>query len=143
MTLMVRTVDIVGATGYTALHAFVRERLDKALGRVRARPHSARVTFFDDNGPKGGVAWRCAVTVQVPDRPVLRVECTATTPGTAFDAAVTRVDRQLRRLRERARDERRHPKKYFAAAQVATETPSRRRGRAVTGPERPGSARSA
>ena len=131
MTLLVRRIDIRGAAGQPALQAQVRRRLGTVLRRVPARPNSAHVTFFDDNGPKGGPACRCAITVQMPDQPALRVERTATTRRSAFDAALDRVDRQLQRSRERARDDRRHPKKYFAAARLADEaspTPSRAAG---------------
>ena len=130
MTLLVRKIDIVGAARQPALQDLIRRRLGTALRRVPARPYSARVTFFDDNGPKGGLGWRCAITLQVPDRPALRVESRAETRWSAFDAAVARAGRQLRRLQERARDNRRHPKKYFAAAQLVAETPRRARPRA-------------
>jgi len=130
MTLVVRKIGIRGAAGQPALQAMVHRRLGTVLRRVPARPYSAHVAFFDDDGPKGGLACRCAITVQVPDHPVLRAERTAATRRQAFDAAVERVDRQLQRSRERARANRRHPKKYFAAAQLASETPPRYRRRA-------------
>ena len=132
MTLVVRRIEILGAQRQPALQALVRERLGAVLRRVPARPYSARVTFFDDNGPKGGLACRCAITVQMPDLPTRRIEGLADTRRSAFDAAVARVDRQLRRSRERARDNRRHPKKYFAAGQLSGESPARPRRRAAS-----------
>ena len=84
---------------------------------------SAKVAFFDDNGPKGGVASRCAFTVKLPYRPALRVEHTAETPRVAFDAGFAALERLLERYRERARESRRHPKKYFVG-----EAPPRRAG---------------
>lgn len=131
MTLAVREIEIRGATGQPALRALVRRRLGAVLALVQARPYSAQVTFFDDNGPKGGLGCRCAITVQRPRHPALRVERTATTPGSALDAAVARLDRQLERSRGRDRDNRRHPKKYFVAARLASETPPRPRRRAA------------
>lgn len=125
MTLVVRKIDIHGATGQPALQALVRRRLGAVLRRVPARPYGAHVAFLDDNGPKGGLACRCAITVQLPDHPALRIERTATTRRSAFDAAIERVDRQLQRSRERERDNRRHPKKYFVAAKLASEMPPR------------------
>jgi ribosome-associated translation inhibitor RaiA len=121
MTLGVRKIEILGAARQPALQGLVRRRLGTVLQRVPVGAYRARVTFFDDNGPKGGLACRCAISVQMADRPARRVECTAETRWSAFDAAVARVDRQLQRLRERIRDNRRHPKKYFAAAQATGE----------------------
>jgi ribosome-associated translation inhibitor RaiA len=131
MTLVVRKIEILGAQRQPALQALVRRRLGTVLRRVPGRPYGARVTFFDDNGPKGGLGCRCAITVQMPDRPARRIECIADTRRSAFDEAIARVDRQLRRSRERARDNRRHPKKYFAAAQLSGETSARPRRRAA------------
>jgi ribosome-associated translation inhibitor RaiA len=95
---------------------------------LKVKPVGAGVTFFDDNGPKGGVAMRCALTARVPYRPTLRVEKTAQTRRAAFDEAVKALDRQLDRYRERDRDSRRHPKKYFVAkrliASVSAKPPS-------------------
>ena len=81
----------------------------------RSRRSGARPSFFDDNGPKGGRAMRCALTVRLPFRPSIRVERSAVTPRLAFDAAFAVLERQLERYRERDRDNKRHPKKYFAA----------------------------
>jgi ribosome-associated translation inhibitor RaiA len=127
MTLVVRKIEIVGAARQPALQALVRRRLGTVLRRVPGRPYSARVTFSDDNGPKGGLGCRCAITVQMPDRPLRRVERIGETRRSAFDAALELADRQLRRSKERARDNRRHPKKYFAAAQLSGETSRPRR----------------
>jgi ribosome-associated translation inhibitor RaiA len=94
--------------------AAVRE----ALARLAVRPITAQVTFVDDNGPKGGRAARCAVTVRLPYRAHVRVEKVAETPRRAFDAALAVLRRDLERYRERERDQQRHPKKYFAAKRL-------------------------
>jgi ribosome-associated translation inhibitor RaiA len=54
------------------------------------------------------------------------VERTAETPRLAFDAAFAVLERQLEQYRERDRDSKRHPKKYFAARRLlAEEAPPR------------------
>lgn len=93
---------------------------------------AAQATFFDENGPKGGPAIRCALTVRLPYRPTVRVENVAETARLAFDGALAVLERQLERYRERDRDNRRRPKKYFVAkrllmAGVAPERRPRRR----------------
>jgi ribosome-associated translation inhibitor RaiA len=93
-------------------------RLDQALSRLPLHPVAARVRFSDVNGPKGGPDIRCALLVELPGRPPIRVEREAITPRLAFDATYERLVRQLERSRERWQDERRHPKKYYAASRL-------------------------
>jgi ribosome-associated translation inhibitor RaiA len=101
-----------------------------ALAKLAVAPVKGQASFFDENGPKGGRAMRCALTVRLPFRPSVRVERTAETPRLAFDAAFAVLERQLERYRERDRDNKRHPKKYFAARRVLTEEAPRRPKRA-------------
>lgn len=115
-------VEISGLKPSASLRARIAERMTAALAPITGRPTSAQVTFFDDNGPKGG-GIRCAFTVRLPYRPMLRVEHTATTPRLAFDGGFATLERLLERYRERDRDSRRHPKKYFAAKQVTESAP--------------------
>jgi ribosome-associated translation inhibitor RaiA len=89
------------------------------LKPVQVKPLGAEVRFFDDNGPKGGRAIRCAVTVRLPYRPAVRVEEMAETARLAFDGAFATLERQLERYRERNRDSRRRPKKYYAARRLS------------------------
>jgi ribosome-associated translation inhibitor RaiA len=83
----------------------------------------AVVTFFDENGPKGGPAIRCAFTVQVPYRPHLRAEDTAETSRTAFDGGFAKLERELERYRDRDRESKRRPKKYFTAKRLLSGPP--------------------
>jgi len=103
----------------------------EALAKLAVAPVTGQASFFDDNGPKGGRAMRCALTVRLPFRPSIRVERSAVTPRLAFDAAFAVLERQLERYRERDRDSKRHPKKYFAArrALAGEPPPSRKRAR--------------
>jgi ribosome-associated translation inhibitor RaiA len=104
-----------------------------ALAKLAVAPVKGQAAFFDDNGPKGGLAMRCALTVRLPFRPSIRVERTAETPRLAFDAAFAILERQLEQYRERDRDSKRHPKKYFAARRLQTEEAPPRPKRARRG----------
>jgi ribosome-associated translation inhibitor RaiA len=104
--------------GDRALRTRIRARMDETLRRLGVSPVDAQVVFVDDNGPKGGPALRCSVTVRLPYRPEVRVEDSATTTRLAFDAAFANLQRQLERYRERQRESRRYPKKYYAAKRL-------------------------
>ena len=114
------TIAIRGISQSTALHGRVAARMTVALESLHVAPVSARVTFFDDNGPKGGRGMRCALTVRVPYRPLIRVEQVALTLRLAFDGAFAALERQLERYRQRDRDIKRRPKKYFVAKRLLT-----------------------
>lgn len=118
MTLALRAVQITGVDRQAALRARISRLMSAALQPVEVRPLSAQVVFFDDNGPKGGRAIRCGVTVRLPYRPSVRVEHTAETARLAFDGAFATLERQLERYRERNRDSRRYPKKYYVAKRL-------------------------
>lgn len=113
-------IQVRGLGAERALAARVRRRVARVLARVRTQPVSATVTFVDDNGPKGGLAHRCAVTVRVPYRPSLRVEDVATTRRAAFDGALAALERGLERYREIQRERQRRPKKYYVAKRLLT-----------------------
>ena len=112
------TIEIRGIKRDAVLGARVSRRVRAAIEPLRVQPVAAQVTFFDDDGPKGGPAIRCALTVRVPYRPTIRVEEMAETPRLAFDGAFKALERQIERYRERDRDSRRHPKKYFVAKRL-------------------------
>jgi ribosome-associated translation inhibitor RaiA len=107
--------------------------MTQAMAPLTVKPVKGQVAFFDENGPKGGRAMRCALTVRLPFRPSIRVERTAETPRLAFDAAFAVLERQLERYRERDRDNKRHPKKYFAARRALAGATPRPRKRARRG----------
>jgi len=111
-------IEISGTGRNGALRERVRQQMAAALEPLRVAPVRAQVAFFDDNGPRGGMALRCALTVRVPYRPAIRVEHSAATVRAAFDGAFAALERRLERYRERDRDERRHPKKYFVAKRL-------------------------
>jgi ribosome-associated translation inhibitor RaiA len=111
-------IDIRGIPDEHPLQAHVRRTMSAVLARVRPAPLGAQVRFVDDNGPKGGLDIRCAVTVRVPFRPSIRVEHMGETIRHAFDQALAVLGRQLERDEARSRDARRRPKKYYAAARL-------------------------
>jgi ribosome-associated translation inhibitor RaiA len=104
-----------------ALNDPLRELIENKLAgmarRGRLRPTAVRVAFTDENGPKGGVDIRCALTVELPRRPATHANALAENARRAFDAAVETLERELSRERERRRDNARRPKKYFVAHQ--------------------------
>jgi ribosome-associated translation inhibitor RaiA len=118
MTEEVGVVRITGIERDAALRARVGKLMAAAVERITVRPVRSQAVFFDDNGPKGGRAMRCALTVRLPYRPSIRVERSAVTPRLAFDAAIAVLERQLERYYERERENKRHPKKYFAAGRA-------------------------
>jgi ribosome-associated translation inhibitor RaiA len=115
---MAGEIRIGGNVGRRIPRAYVTERLSLVLDRLPLAPVTAHVTFSDVNGPKGGADIRCAVLVDLPHQPAIRVEQTATTPRLAFDQSYDRVVRKLERSRERWQENRRHPKKYYAAKRL-------------------------
>ena len=131
MTLAFRGVEVTGVEQQAALSARISRQMSGALQPLEVRPLSAQAVFFDDNGPRGGRAIRCALTVRLPYRPTVRTEHTAETARLAFGGAFATLERQLERYRDRDRDSRRHPKKYFAAKRLlageAAPLPKRRR----------------
>jgi ribosome hibernation promoting factor len=119
------------------LRAVIEQKLTAAIGRGRIRPTSVRVVFVDENGPKGGVDTRCAVTVEIPRRPGKHASAIAERARLAFDGALEALGRELVRDRQRRRDMARRPKKYFVAQQAlrpdgqAALPPIRRRRRSA------------
>ena len=127
MTTNVEPIKITGLDR-DPLRGRATRLMAEALAKLTVAPVKGQASFFDDNGPKGGRAMRCALTVRLPFRPTIRVERSAVTPRLAFDAAFAVLERQLERYRERDRDSKRHPKKYFAARRVlAGEAPPPRK----------------
>ena len=98
----------------------VTGQMTRALRAIEGSPLTARVTFSDVNGPKGGADIRCALLVSVPGEAPMRVERVQTTARLAFDEAYARAVRQLEATSGRRRDARRKPKKYFVAKRLLT-----------------------
>ena len=111
-------IELRGVSMTRTLGARIERRLNRELGRIQASPLTAVVTFFDDNGPKGGRALRCALTVRIPRRPTIRVEDVAENAWLAFDRSFGSLRRELAEYRERRLERGRHPKKYFAAKRL-------------------------
>ena len=115
------TIEIQGLPGTSALRARVARRLTDVLRPIGDKPVRVKVTFFDENGPKHGVSVRCALTVHLPHRPVVRVEYLSDTPTRAFSRSFATLARQIKKYRERRTERRRRPKKYYVAKRLFTE----------------------
>jgi ribosome-associated translation inhibitor RaiA len=113
-------IDIHGLAPDRAFRVRLTSRVRRILAPLTTSPVTARIDFHDDNGPKGGVALRCAVTVRVPHQPRIRVEAVAENARRAFDGALAKLERRIERYRERPRDRQRRPKKYYAARRLLT-----------------------
>ncbi len=119
MTEEVGAVRISGIAREAALRARVAKLMTAAVERIAVRPVRSEAVFFDDNGPKGGRAMRCALTVRLPYRPSIRVERSAVTPRLAFDAAIAVLERQTRAVLRAGTGRQEAPsKKYFAASRA-------------------------
>lgn len=111
-------LDIRGVADGSELRAHVTERMTAALSPLAGSATTARVTFTDVNGPKGGVDIRCGLTLRMPRWPEIHVEHMGETAWSAFGTALAVLERQLGRQLGRGRDGQRHPKKYFVARRL-------------------------
>ena len=118
---MLITIQLRGVPLGPRLAARIEKRLAGELAKIRGRPVTARVTFADENGPKGGRAIRCALTVHRPRRPTVRVEEVAETTWLAFDRSFGRMERRLAADREKRMKQARYPKKQYAAKRLLME----------------------
>ena len=113
-------VDIEGIVTQPSERGRFARRLRQLLARLETAPLGARLTFADQNGPKGGLDVSCAMAIRLPRRPAIRVTHVADTTETAFAGALDTLERQLTRFRQRERTARRRPKKYYAARRLLT-----------------------
>jgi ribosome-associated translation inhibitor RaiA len=116
---MMARVDVSGLPAYRAVRLRAEARVAAALAALPPCVTSARVTFTDVNGDKGGVDIRCGITVSLRGRRELHVDDVATTPRQALDGALAKLGRRVLRTEEVDRDNRCRPKKYYAAARLA------------------------
>jgi hypothetical protein len=91
------------------LRVDVVKQMKDLLERRRVTPVSVRVAFFDDDGPRGGVAIRCALMVTPRRGPTIRVEHTARTHSAAFNGGFAILKRQVKRHVQRRRRRARGP----------------------------------
>ena len=101
---------ISGLGARDRLRVEVEQQLDRLVARRGIAPRALRVAFFDDDGPRGGVAIRCALTLTPSRGPILRVEHTARTHSDAFKGALTILARRLKRRVQRRRRRARYPR---------------------------------
>ncbi len=110
-------LEIEGLTGRASLRTLIERKITDVLdGRVKSI--AVRVGFVDENGPKGGVAMKCGITVEVARRAPLHVEQRAENHRRAFDGALEALERKLEHTRGKVQTERRRPKKYYLAKRL-------------------------
>lgn len=112
------TKIIEGTSRSPSLRGIVETRLEGLARRHRVKPISVRVGFVDENGPKGGVDIRCALSLDLPRRPTLHVNEFGINRRAAFDAAFDALERRMAREVEQGRERRRRPKKYYVAKRL-------------------------
>ncbi|HTO11505.1 MAG TPA: hypothetical protein VMQ51_08025 [Candidatus Binatia bacterium] len=108
-------LEIRGVSRREAAALRADARIARALAALAPGAGRALVVLSDDNGPKGGPAVRCAVTVSVPRRGGVHVETRALSARLALAGALDRLRRRLVRTASTARAARRRPKKYYVA----------------------------
>jgi hypothetical protein len=84
------------------LHAYVRERGARKLGKYALHIERASVRFIDVNGPRGGVDTACRIVLVVSRQASIVVEGRGTAAREAFDEAVDVVAQAARRRLGRA-----------------------------------------
>src|SRR5262245_49459678 len=89
------TFEIAGLNSRSALRTLIRQKITAIFDGQRPQPVAARIGFVDENGPKGGAAMRCGITVQLPRRPRVHVEHRAPNERLAFDGALAALDHRL------------------------------------------------
>jgi ribosome-associated translation inhibitor RaiA len=115
---MIWRLEILGLPRPAAARLQAEARVLAALNGAARRIPAVRLGFTDENGPKGGRAMRCAITVTLPPRGRIHVEDRGTTTRLALDGAIAKLERRLGRLRGIEREMSRRPKKYHAAARA-------------------------
>ncbi|PYO25869.1 MAG: hypothetical protein DMD85_02070 [Candidatus Rokuibacteriota bacterium] len=111
-------VIIEGLGEDRALRTLVNGKIAASLGRLHVPATTARVQFSNETSAKGGPTARCSITVDLPRRPELHADVTGESTRLAFEQAFAMLERQIERDRERGREERRRPKKYYLAKRL-------------------------
>jgi hypothetical protein len=111
------TIAIRGIGTGSDLRARVLAQVQSGLARARVKP-TTTIIFTEENGPKGGMAIRCAVTAAVPRQATLRVAPLAATAPLAFAKAVKALGRSLSGAPDRRRALSRRARKYYLAKRM-------------------------
>src|SRR5262245_22354945 len=112
------TFEIAGLHSRSALRTLITQKITAIFDGQRPQPVAARIGVIDENGPKGGDAMRCGITIQLPRRPRPHVEPRGPSERLAFDGALAALEHRLTSERGRMLAERRRPKKYYLAKRL-------------------------
>ncbi len=115
------TIEVIGISPTASARLGVRRRLRHALAPVAGAARTCRVAFSDENGPKGGVAVRCALDVRITRRAPIHVDGRGSATPLALKVALDRLERRIGHVVGSLRDLGRRPKKYFVAARAMAE----------------------
>jgi hypothetical protein len=92
--LAIRTTGVDLPEGF---RRWVRERAGRRLGKFAMHVERVTVRFEDLNGPRGGIDTECRIKIVISGLPSVIVEARAAGAPKAFDGAIGRATRVLRR----------------------------------------------
>jgi ribosome-associated translation inhibitor RaiA len=85
------------------LREVAARRVDFVLRRLNWLVATVRVRFADENGPRGGIDKRCRIELATPGKPTVVATSKASEWRGAFELALARAARTLRKGHHRAR----------------------------------------
>jgi len=85
------------------LREVAARRVDFVLRRLNWLVATVRVRFADENGPRGGIDKRCRIELATPGKPTVVATSKASGWRGAFESALARAARTLRKGRQRER----------------------------------------
>lgn len=88
--------------------AYLHQRAGFKLGKFALVIRHVEVRLKDESGPKGSPEVRCSISVHLDEAGCVIVEHGADSSRAAFDLAIDRVERAVRRLLQRRRSPRNH-----------------------------------
>jgi len=84
--------------GGPELRSFIRDGMEKALGRFVGWVNRVEVRLDDVNGPRGGQDKRCWIQVDVDGKGPIQVSTLSDTAATASTQAIQKLKARLRRV---------------------------------------------
>lgn len=100
--------------------AYIEERLNRSLGRIKDRISHVTVRFDDINGPKGGADLRCHIEVHLVRSGMILADVVAGDLRTAIDEAADRAALRIIKELNRQREVRRHKNRIIALEEQTT-----------------------
>lgn len=98
-----------GLSGISDARPYVRRHAGFKLGKFAYHIEAMQVRMKNESGPKGGPLAVCTITVKLGQADMVVVEQAAPTPLVAFDLALDRAERSVRRTLQKFNARRRKP----------------------------------